>query len=350
MTSSLLAPPAPSNALAASYWRSLAEIFQGRLKVLLPPSLASSGLKVLSLWQSPSPTGANDLGRLETVEPILLDLDFATELATALAAESLTLAYQPQIDLLTGRLIGVEVLVRWHHPQRGFISPAEFIPLAEETGLIIPLGDWVLRESCRQYRRWLNIGVAPFKLSVNISPRQLEEPDLAERLQALLAETGVAPEALTLEVTERCMLDDPQMVIAHLKALRRLGVQIAMDDFGVGYSSLAFLKDLPVHLLKLDKAFLEDAAPGSKNQVILASIIELGHRLQLRLVAEGVENSEQLALLKTLQCDYGQGYLFSFPLAVAEMTRYFQEIQVDQSTVINPSPSFATGAATASLH
>ncbi|MFN5514939.1 MAG: putative bifunctional diguanylate cyclase/phosphodiesterase [Cyanobacteriota bacterium] len=276
---------------------------------------------------------------METPEPSLLDLDLATELATALAAESLTLAYQPQIDLRTGRLLGVEVLVRWTHPQRGFISPAEFIPLAEETGLIVPLGDWVLRESCRQYRRWSNIGVAPFKLSVNISPRQLEEPDLAERLQALLTETGMRPEALTLEITERCMLDDPQMVIAQLTALRSLGVQIAMDDFGAGYSSLAFLKDLPVNLLKLDKGFLEDATPGSKNQVILASMIELGHRLQLCLVAEGIENSEQLALLKTLGCDYGQGYLFSRPLALTDMTRYFQQAQVGQPTPTNLPPS-----------
>ncbi|MBJ7901439.1 MAG: EAL domain-containing protein [Cyanobacteria bacterium RI_101] len=327
-SSSLLAPEAPPNALAFLR-RRLTEILQGRLKVFLPAPWASSGLKVLSLWQNRFPTSAKDWARTETFESPLLDLDLATELAAALATDSLTLAYQPQIDLRTGRLGGVEALVRWNHPQQGVISPAEFIPLAEATGLIVPLGDWVLRESCRQYRRWLNAGVAPFKLSVNISPRQLEEPDLGERLQAILVETGVAPEALTLEITESCMLDEPQTVIAHLTALRRLGVQIAIDDFGVGYSSLAFLKDLPVNLLKLDKAFLDGATPGSKNQVILAGIIELGHRLQLRLVAEGIENGEQLALLKKLHCDVGQGYLLSPPLSSQDMTRHFRQPQAN---------------------
>jgi EAL domain-containing protein (putative c-di-GMP-specific phosphodiesterase class I) len=254
------------------------------------------------------------------------------DLFQALEKEEFTLHYQPQIHLDTGNLLGVETLIRWRHPRLGPISPAEFIPIAEKTGLIVPIGYWVLKQSCLQYQRWRSLDIPPFKLAVNLSLRQLQEEDLLNRIQWILEETQMNPKELALEVTESLVFQDPAQAIARLTGLQKMGIQIAIDDFGVGYSSLSYLKNLPIHTLKIDKSFLDDLITIEKNQVILQSIIELGHRLSLQIIAEGIESQEQLDILKEMKCDYGQGYLFSHPLGLPEITHYFQQaILLDHS-------------------
>jgi len=247
------------------------------------------------------------------------------EMVRALEQDNFFLNYQPQIDLVTGHLLGVETLIRWQHPTLGPVSPATFIPIAEKNGLIVPIGYWVLKQSCLQYQKWRSLGIPPFKLSVNLSLRQLQEADLVSQIQTILQETQMNPQELALEVTESLMYQDPEKVITRLTRLKKMGIQVALDDFGVGYSSLSYLKNLPLHILKIDKSFLDDLITTEKDQVILQSIIELGHRLDLKIIAEGVENQGQVELLKTMNCDYGQGYLFSRPLGRIEMTRYFQD-------------------------
>ena len=251
--------------------------------------------------------------------------NFKIALSQAIEQEQFVLNYQPQIDLETGQLLGVESLIRWQHPHLGTVSPTEFIPIAEETGLIVPIGHWVLRQSCLQYQKWRASGVPAFKLSVNLSIRQLEEPNLLTQIKAILQETKINPAHLSLEVTESLVLNDPATAIARLTELQQLGLHIAIDDFGTGYSSLSFLKDLPVHILKIDKSFLHDLINARKNQLILQSIIELSHRLKLKIIAEGIENHEQFNLLKLMNCDYGQGYFFSRPLGLSDITRYFHK-------------------------
>lgn len=254
--------------------------------------------------------------------------NFAKELSQALERDELFLDYQPQIDLETGQLLGVESLVRWHHPRIGRISPADFIPIAEETGLIIPMGYWILRRACQQYQHWQSLGIAPFKLSVNLSLRQLKDPNLVPTIHSILRETQINPHCLELEITESFMVSDISSAIATLTELRALGIRIAIDDFGTGYSSLSSLKNLPIQTLKIDKSFLDDLLVINKNQVILQSIIELGHRLKLQIIAEGIENEGQLKILKAMNCDCGQGYFLSRPLHLEALTDYFRRVKL----------------------
>lgn len=251
--------------------------------------------------------------------------DLAWDMAQCLEQDKFHLNYQPQIEIKTGNLLGVETLIRWNHPRLGPISPADFIPIAEKTGLIVPMGYWVLKQSCLQYKKWRTFGIPPFKLSVNLSLRQLQEENLVPQIKKILEQTQMNSQELALEVTESLMLQQPGEAIKRLNQLHELGLQIAIDDFGVGYSSLSYLKDLPLHTLKIDKSFLDDLLTREKNQVILQSIIELGHRLALNIVAEGVESQEQLDMLNNMDCDYGQGYLFSRPLGLREATAFFQK-------------------------
>jgi EAL domain-containing protein (putative c-di-GMP-specific phosphodiesterase class I) len=263
-----------------------------------------------------------------TNEPLALSsspsrsYNFAQELRWALDSEQFTLDYQPQVDLESGQLLGLECLIRWHHPHFGQVSPADFIPIAEETGLIIPLGNWILREACRQYQHWQASGLPPFKLSVNLSIRQLQEPNLVEQIRLILSETAMNPANLELEITESFMMTDTETALEALMQLKQLGLQIAIDDFGTGYSSLATLKNLPVQTLKIDKSFLDDLAVTNKNWVILQSIIDLGHRLKLTIIAEGVESLEQMTILKIMNCDSGQGYFISRPLNLEGINHY----------------------------
>ncbi|MCU6501762.1 EAL domain-containing protein [Rugamonas sp. A1-17] len=224
------------------------------------------------------------------------------------------LVYQPKVDLRTGRIFGVEALVRWEHPEHGCVGPDRFIPLAEESGMIVALGEWVLRTACRQNRAWQEAGLAPLRMAVNVSPRQFEEQGLVPRVALALADSGLAPEWLELEVTEGVIMRDLHQAVAKMGELRAMGVSLSIDDFGTGYSSLSALKSFPISTLKIDKSFVRDLGISEGDQAVASSIIDLAHRLHLRVIAEGVETEQQCAFLRQNGCDEMQGYLFSRPL------------------------------------
>ncbi|OEZ60330.1 EAL domain-containing protein [Duganella sp. HH105] len=235
-------------------------------------------------------------------------------LRSALDEGQFRLEYQPKVDLRTGRVFGVEALVRWEHPEQGCIGPDRFIPLAEESGMIVALGEWVLRTACRQNKAWQDAGLAPMLVSVNVSPRQFEEQRLVERVAQALADSGLAPEWLELEVTEGVIMRDLQQAVAKMAEVRAMGVSLSIDDFGTGYSSLSALKSFPISTLKIDKSFVRDLGSSDGDEAIASSIIDLAHRLRLRVIAEGVETEQQRAFLRQNGCDEMQGYLFSRPL------------------------------------
>ncbi|MBE9174655.1 EAL domain-containing protein [Synechocystis salina LEGE 06155] len=253
-------------------------------------------------------------------------------LTEAVANRGFRLDFQPQWDAQGINLVGVEALVRWQDPDLGNVSPTEFIPVAEEMGLVAAIGEWVLDSACRQYKTWQAQGVSPFLLGVNLSLQQLQKADFVETVQRILEATDMPPAQLQLEVTEGLIFKDLQHTIGILRDLRRLGVRLAIDDFGTGYSSLSVLKELPVHTLKIDKSFLEDLEMHQKAEVILESIINLGQRLQLSVVAEGVETESQLHLLQSLRCDVLQGFFFSCPLSQDKMTHYLHHCCSTQSS------------------
>jgi EAL domain-containing protein (putative c-di-GMP-specific phosphodiesterase class I) len=226
------------------------------------------------------------------------------------------LHYQPKMDLGSGRVVGAEALVRWEHPQIGLIHPIEFISLAEESGLILPLGEWVLAEACRQHVAWEREGVMGLQLAVNVSPRQFRQEDLAARVKAIFRETGVDPSSITLELTESIVMHDVNTTNAMLKELKNLGLRLSLDDFGTGYSSLAYLRKFPINELKIDKSFVNDIHTNPDDAAIVGAIIAMATNLGLQVVAEGVENKEQVALLSQLGCKYVQGYFFGRPLDV----------------------------------
>jgi diguanylate cyclase (GGDEF)-like protein len=256
-------------------------------------------------------------------------LELPGELQRALGTEQLWLQYQPLVDLSSGNQIGVEVLARWTHPTRGVVSPAIFIPIAEETGAIIELGRWVLQESCRQVSQWRKSSATPLALSVNISARQLFDGHLAVDVGQILAETGMPSSALTLELTETMLMDDPAKSLLRLQELKRLGVRLAIDDFGTGYSSLSYLRQFPVDELKIDQSFIDRIGSGQEELAIVRTIIELARTLDLQTTAEGVETSEQLDALRSLGCEVGQGYHFARPLD-ANHVRAFLEAHSGQ--------------------
>jgi len=236
------------------------------------------------------------------------------DLRVAVENRQFVLNYQPQLDSRDGRVIGVEALVRWHHPRDGLISPAEFIPIAEETGMILQLGEWVLDESCRQLRAWKDGGLHDITMAVNLSAHQLHSPVLLEHVAQALEKYQLNGADLELEITESVAMRDPESSINQLKALRKLGVQLSIDDFGTGYSSLSYLKLLPIHTLKLDQSFVRDIETDSNDVAICTATIALAHNLGLTVIAEGVETEAQRLLLTSHQCDFMQGYLFSKPL------------------------------------
>jgi diguanylate cyclase (GGDEF)-like protein len=244
-----------------------------------------------------------------------------TKLRRALAQGEFVLHYQPQITLATGEVVGFEGVVRWQEPELGLVGPAEFIPLAEETGLIQRLGDWIVREACRQAVAWRARGVCPVPISVNLSAQQLREPALAEQIGAALRETGAPPGAIGVEVTESVLLHDAALAIETLSRLRALGVRVALDDFGTGYSSLSYLRHLPVDALKIDRSFLTDVGSDEAAAALTASIVAMGVALGLRVVAEGVEEEQQRRLLIAFGCHEAQGFLFGRPAPADEAER-----------------------------
>lgn len=241
-------------------------------------------------------------------------LELLNRLRQAISNEDFVLHYQPKVSLASHQIIGAEALVRWNSAHSGMVSPASFIPLAEETGLIIPLGEWVLRTACRQNRAWQEAGYPPIPISVNLSPRQLARGDIVEVVERILDETGLQPQYLELEITESVMTTDVEKSFALLTRLRTLGVQISLDDFGTGYSSLSYLKRFPVDTLKIDQSFVRDIATDQDSAAIVKAIISLGRNLNLTVLAEGIETEDQFRFLLENGCDEGQGYLMSKPV------------------------------------
>ena len=247
-------------------------------------------------------------------------LDLEIELRRALDHDELMVYYQPIHDLASGVISSVEALVRWQHPERGIIFPDAFIPVAEETGQIVEIGDWVLREACRQVRAWdEDYGDEQLAVSVNLSPRQLQQEVFVSRVAAVLSETGLAAERLKLEITEGVIMEDSEATIAMLTALRALGVRIAIDDFGTGYSSLGYLKRYPVDTLKIDRSFIHRLGEQHEDAAIVDAVIAFASSLGLRVVAEGIETLQQLDHLRARHCHEGQGYLFSRPVPSAAL-------------------------------
>jgi EAL domain-containing protein (putative c-di-GMP-specific phosphodiesterase class I) len=236
------------------------------------------------------------------------------DLRAALQREELVVYFQPKVSLVSGKMIGAEALVRWIHPEHGMLPPARFIPIAEETGLIVPMGEWILRHACEQARKWRDAGLDFKVLSVNLSVRQFRAPDVVQQVEAALAATGLPAEALDLELTESLVMDNAEEFIAKLRALKSLGVQLSVDDFGTGYSSLSYLKQFPVDRLKIDKSFVRHVVTDQGDAAIAQAVIRLGQILGLAVTAEGVETDEQLDFLRRYGCHEAQGYLFSPPL------------------------------------
>jgi len=247
-------------------------------------------------------------------------------LRKALDNNELVVFYQPLIDLETNKLLGMEALLRWKHPEKGMISPGDFIPLAEETGLIEPIGEWVLRAACTQNKEWQDAGYPPVKVSVNMSARQFNKKNITELIGDILQETGLNPEYLGIEITESVIMQDVKSTIAKLKKMHKMGITLSIDDFGTGYSSLSYLKLFPIDNLKIDQSFVFNITSDSTDAAIAASVILLAHSMNLKVVAEGVETKEQLEVLRQQGCDYVQGFLFSRPLPSEEFATFFETL------------------------
>ncbi len=263
-------------------------------------------------------------GRSTLFEPamyatVLKRVDLAADLSRAVQESQLHLCYQPEIHLRSGRIVGLEALLRWHHPTRGELSPGEFIPIAEDSGLIVPIGRWVLQEACHQAKSWQQQWPAtpPLTLAVNLSARQLQHPAILDEVRAALAAADLDPQSLVLEITETAVMEQLDAAVAILTRLRDLGVRLALDDFGTGYSSLSYLQRLPVDILKIDRSFIGGVTGSAEESALARAIINLGQTLGLETVAEGIETAEQLAVLRELGCQLGQGYHLARPLGPA---------------------------------
>lgn len=251
-------------------------------------------------------------------------LTLENDMRRGLKEEEFELYYQPQFDMNTERIVGMEALVRWNHPVRGMISPGEFIPIAEENGFIVALGTWVLEEACRQNKEWQQKGFPPIPVSVNLSVRQFEMDNLSETVEEVLAKTGLDPAYLDLEITESMTMDVPRASPV-LQQLKDMGVAISIDDFGTGYSSLHYLKNFPIHRLKIDRSFVRDLQQDPNDAAIVSAIIALGHNMNMQVIAEGVETEEQLHFLQKHNCDEIQGFYFSPPLSCQRFEQLFRE-------------------------
>ncbi|HET7082515.1 MAG TPA: EAL domain-containing protein, partial [Candidatus Limnocylindria bacterium] len=269
-------------------------------------------------------------GRFAFYEPRMHEaavtrMELKGDLEAAIANKDFELHYQPIVDLRSGHVTGVEALIRWRHPERGLVLPTEFIPIAEETGLIVPLGRWVIGEACRQLNAWTTEGrlsgprLERLAMWVNLSARELQEPEFVHTIADALESSGVHPERLTLEITESGLMTDLDQSTATLHSLRALGVRLAIDDFGTGYSSLSYLERLPVEVLKIDRSFTAAIGHGRDVPVLVRSIVKLGQTLHMEVLAEGIETAEQLSKLRGIDCRLGQGFYFSPALPAAEV-------------------------------
>jgi EAL domain-containing protein (putative c-di-GMP-specific phosphodiesterase class I) len=275
-------------------------------------------------------------------ETALRRLELKADLQAAVEHGEFVLQYQPVIELESGKITGVEALIRWIHPQRGMVPPMEFIPLAEETGLIVTIGRWVLREACA-YAKDLQQQYPmdpPFHMAVNLSARQLQRPEIVDEVREILLETGLEPSSLVLEITESVMMSNMELSIERLGELKGLGVLLAVDDFGTGYSSLNYIQHFPVDILKVDKSFVDAMNSDVRKSALTATILKLAQDLDLKPVAEGIERPDQLERLLELHCDLGQGFLFAKPLDRDALQGLLTERQAMQSE----ADAFSKGA------
>ncbi len=258
---------------------------------------------------------------------VLYEAQQRADLEEALLDEQFTVHYQPVVDLATARLTGVEALVRWNHPREGLLGPGNFIHHAEISGLIVPLGQWVLRQACRQLADWQRSipAAGDLRMNVNLSARQFQHPGLLDDVTAAIRDAGIAPESLTLEITESMLMDDVDAAVGMLTALRGLGVHLAIDDFGTGYSSLSYLQRLPVDTLKIDRSFVEHVDTSSDSSALAGAVVDLARALGLRTVAEGIETPAQRDTLRQLGCRSGQGFLFSKPVPADRLSAMLRD-------------------------
>ncbi|MDB5795611.1 MAG: GGDEF-domain containing protein [Noviherbaspirillum sp.] len=285
---------------------------------------------------------SSDMSRV-SIDPLMLK----SELRHALFRGELFLQYQPQVDILTHSIIGVEALIRWNHPQLGFITPNQFIPFAEETGLIIPIGEWVLRTACIQNKQWRDAGLPPIKIAVNLSARQLRHPELAAHVRAIINETNVDPATVELEITEGLLIDNLHRSKEVISELRAFGIKISIDDFGTGYSSLSYLSELPLDILKMDGSFvkrLDNSSSGENSYSIADAIISMAHNMDLKVIAEAVETEEQLECLRKMKCDQMQGYLYSRPVQPSEIAEMLERQIVKKHSECEPKQVTAATA------
>jgi EAL domain-containing protein (putative c-di-GMP-specific phosphodiesterase class I) len=290
----------------------------------------AAGRNRFTLFESTMQTDARD------------DLEVRMDLENALDADQFFLLYQPIVDLETKEVTGIEALLRWRHPTRGIISPETFIPIAEETGLIVSIGRWVLQTACRQAAEWHQQG-HPLNIAVNLSARELDDSDLIHHIQTTLHVTGLDPSSLTVEITETALMRDPEAAAKRLQLLKALGVCIALDDFGTGYSSLAYLRQFPVDAIKIDRSFISGLAVSHESSdALIHTLVELGKALGIQTLGEGIEDHSQLDRLRREHCDFGQGYLFARPLQATAITELLNTNDPTHTT----QPINATPAAT----
>jgi diguanylate cyclase (GGDEF)-like protein len=269
-------------------------------------------------------------------------LKLESELRHALERQEFSLNYQPKVDMETGQITGVEALLRWTHPELGLVPPGQFIPLAEETGLIVPIGRWVLREACAQNMAWQRRGLLPLSMAVNLSPRQFGDENLLHDIDEALSASGMSPVLLQLEVTESMMMRNVSRAVRVLDAIQSRGIRLAIDDFGTGYSSMSLMKQFPIDTIKIDRSFVRDLPQDTEDQAIAQAIISMGKALGMIIVAEGVETAEQQAFLRAHACDEAQGYLFSRPLPPRELARLLRSAPVLASPPLQPDTNNAT--------
>ncbi len=252
-------------------------------------------------------------------------LALEADLRRALEHKEFLLYYQPQVDLRSNRITGIEALIRWQHPVRGLLPPADFVPLLENSGMIIPVGEWVLRQACKEYRIRREAGFESVRVSINVSAAQFNDAHLLDKVRRALQDEQIPQHALELEITENILMQDPVNAVTVLRAIHALGVRIAIDDFGTGYSSLAYLKRFPLDVLKIDQTFVNDLVNDPGDAAIVEASISLAHKLGLEVIAEGVETAEQLEFMRTHDCDLVQGYYLSRPLPKAESIKLLQK-------------------------
>ena len=250
-------------------------------------------------------------------------LDLENELQNAIQTNAFEVYYQPKVDLASTQIVGVEALLRWQHPERGWIPPAEFVPIAEETGLIIELGNWVIQQACRQIKSWQRRGISDISVAINVSSHQFCRNDLLDSVLRIVWDSGIRPENLELEITESMLMRDVDETRAALHAFKEAGMRISIDDFGTGYSSLNYLKQFPIDSLKIDQSFVRGLHRDRDDAAICAAILAMAKELDLSVVAEGVELEEQLAFLRRHRCDLVQGYLFGKPVPAEQFEQHY---------------------------